>query len=100
MAFDYNIFWTHEAVSNIESIINHLNEGGTPNETEDFRDRLSRQLGLIQQNPYLFPISMYNSRLRKAVLSQQITLVYEVAGQIIYLVNLFSHPTDNETTKR
>jgi len=91
MAFDYNIFWTTEAENNLESILRNLSSTLTQHETEDFRNNLSKQLILIQQNPYLFPITQNNSRLRKAVLSKQIVVFYEVTGQIIYLINLFNN---------
>jgi plasmid stabilization system protein ParE len=99
MAFDYKIFWTSEAINNLESILSYLKNSWTQRETENFKNRLSKQLILIQQNPYLFPISQYNSRLRKAVLSKQITVFYEVSGQIIYLIYLFNNKQNIENIK-
>ena len=91
MAFDYNIFWTTEAVNCLETILNDLSHRLTPLETENIKGKLSRHLSLIQQNPFLFPISQYNSRLRKTVLGNQITVFYEVTGHIIYLIHLFNN---------
>lgn len=99
MASDYKIFWTDEAINNLEDTIDYLNNRWTQREIDNFKNRLSKQIGLIQQNPSLFPISQYNSRLRKAVLSKQTTIFFEVTGQIIYLVYLFNNKQDIEKIK-
>lgn len=56
----------------------------------------TKQISLIEQNPKLFPISQYNPKLRKAVLSKQTTIFYEVTGQIIYLVYIFNNKLEIE----
>lgn len=94
MAFDYNIFWTTEAVNSLEAILSDLSHSLTPGETENIKGKLSEHLNLIQQNPFLFPISQHNTRLRKTVLSNRIIVFYEVAGQIIYLIHLSSNKED------
>jgi len=99
MASDYKILWANEAINNLEDTLDYLNNRWTQREVDNFKNRLSRQIGLIQQNPGLFPTSQYNSRLRKAVLSRQTTIFYEVAGQIIYLVYLFNNKQDIEKIK-
>ena len=66
---------------------------------DDFKKRLSKQISLIEQNPNLFPISKYNPRLRKAILSKQTTIFYEVSGQLIYIVFLFNNKQDIEKIK-
>ena len=37
----------------------------------------------------MFPVSDQNSRLRKAVLNKQITVYFEIRGEIIYIAYLF-----------
>jgi plasmid stabilization system protein ParE len=99
MGFDYKIFWTDEALNNLESILDYLTNRWTQREVDNFKKKLSKQIRLIEQNPRLFPISQYNSMLRKAVLSKQTTIFYEVSGQIIYLVYLFHNKQDIEKIK-
>ena len=99
MAFDYRIFWTEEAINNLEVIIDYLRNNWTQRELDNFNKRLSTQIRLIQQNPNLFPVSKYNSRLRHAVLSKQTSILYEVSGQIIYLAYLFNTKRDIEGIK-
>jgi len=91
MAFDYKILWTDEAINNLEDILDYLNTRWTHHEVIAFKKSLSKQISLIEQNPKLFPISQYNPRLRKSVLSKQTTIFYELNGQLIYFVYLFSN---------
>ena len=99
MAYNYKIFWTNEAISNLEEILFYLNNRWTQREIDNFKKRLAKQISVIEQNPNLFPISRYNPRLRKAVLSKQTTIFYQVSEQIIYLVYLFNTKQDIERIK-
>jgi plasmid stabilization system protein ParE len=99
MGSDFKIFWTNEALDNLDDIFDYLKNRWTQREIDKFRKRLSKQIDLIAQNPKLFPISLDNPRLHKAVLSRQTTIFYEVSGQIIYLVYLFSNKQDIEKIK-
>ncbi len=99
MDSDYKIFWTDEAINNLESILDYLSNRWTQREVENFKIKLSRQIELIKKNPKLFPISGHNNRLRKAVLSKQTTIFYELSGSIIYLVYLFNNKQHIEKIK-
>jgi len=88
---DYKIFWTDEALDNLENILNYLKENWTQKEIDNFKSKLIRQINLIASNPNMFPVSTYNTRLRKAVLSKQTTIFYEVKNNVIYLAYLFAN---------
>ena len=94
MDSDYKIFWTAEAIDNLSSILGYLEERWTQKEVDQFKYKLTKQLNLICQNPELFPVSQINPRLRKAVLSIQTTIYYELSGKFIFLVYLFSNYQD------
>lgn len=89
MDSNFEVFWTDEAISNLESILDYLTSRWTQREVNNFKKLLGKQIDLIIKNPFLFPVSQYNPRLRKAVLSKQTSVFYEIAGQRIYLVYLF-----------
>ncbi len=91
MGSEFKIFWTDEAINNLEDILDYLRTRWANREIENFKKRLSKQIDLIEQNPKLFPISQFNPRLRKAVLSKQTTIFYEISGYSIYLVYLFNN---------
>jgi plasmid stabilization system protein ParE len=86
---DYKLYWSEEAIRNLEEILNYLNSEWTSKEVNKFKSKLSKQLELITQNPLLFPVSQYNPVLRKALLSRQTTIFYEIKENIIYLAYIF-----------
>jgi hypothetical protein len=60
---------------------------------------LSRQINLIKKYPTIFPVSESNPRLRKAVLSSQTILFYELKNQSIYIIYLFNSNQNPEKLK-
>ncbi len=96
MGSDFKVFWTDEAIKNLQSIMDYLDCQWTQREIDNFKKKLAKQIELIEKNPKLFPVSEYNPRLRKAVLSKQTTIFYEIADRMIYLVYLFNNRQDIE----
>jgi plasmid stabilization system protein ParE len=94
MVSNFKIFWSDEAINNLESILDYLSNRWTQREVDNFKKSLSKLIDLIEQNPNIFPISQYNPRLHKAVLSKQTTIFYEMSDQIIYLVYIFNTKQD------
>jgi len=92
---DYKIHWTRESIRNLEQILDYLINKWTQREVDNFKQKLSEQLDLIADNPYMFPISRYNGRLRKAVLSKQTTVYYEVKENTIYIAYQFVNRQDS-----
>ena len=88
---EYKLLWTEEAVKNLEEILNYLEANWSEKVIFNFRAKLSKQLDLICRNPLIFPQSLHCSRLRKAVLSRQTTIFYEIKGHQIYIAYLFSN---------
>ena len=41
---DYKIFWSEEALSNLEEILDYLNERWTEKEINRFKNKLNKQL--------------------------------------------------------
>ncbi len=99
MACDYKLFWSDEAIINLESILDYLQSRWTQREVDKFKNQLGKQLNLITSNPKLFPISDYNPRLRKAVLSKQTTIFYEVSENRINVVYIFDNRQDIQKLK-
>ncbi len=65
----YKIFWTEEAIQNLEDIIDYIAIKRTQREVDNYKEMLSEQIGLIKRNPRIFPILTFQPRLRKAVLT-------------------------------
>ena len=96
---DYKLFWSKESLSNLDSILSYLESEWTEKELTSFKQKLSKQLELLQKNPKLFPISEIQPRLRKAVLSKQTTIFYEIREFEIHIAYLFSNRMDTKRIK-
>ncbi len=96
---DCKIFWTKEAVQNLEEIIDYLFTNWTHREVENFKSKLSKQIDLIERNPRMFPISPFQPRLRKAVLSKQTSVFYEIGDNVIYIAYVFVNHQNTERLK-
>jgi plasmid stabilization system protein ParE len=91
MASNYIVYWTDESLSNLEAIIDYFNKNWTNRELENFKRKLGRQIELIEKKPKIFPVSQFNPRLRKAVLSKQTTIFFELTDKAVYITYLFSN---------
>ena len=88
---DYKIFWSDESLENLDNILSYLEEEWTSKEIEKFKSKLGKQIQLIAESPKIFPVSQFQPRLRKAVLSRHTTVFYEINGNQIYIAYLFSN---------
>jgi plasmid stabilization system protein ParE len=94
---DYKLFWTDEAIRNLEEIYDYLDARWTKREVDIFKTKLSKQIDLIIGNPKLFPVSTFQPRLRKAVLSKQTSIFYEVNNDTIFIAYIFvSHKSTDK----
>ena len=90
----YNLRWSEESVNNLDEIIEDIRRKWTEREVENFKKKLSHQLDLIIQNPFLFPASIRRPRLRKAVLSKQTTIFYEIIEETVFLAYIHLNKKD------
>jgi len=97
---DFKLIWSQEAINNLEEILDYLITNWSQKEVIRFKKKLSRQIDLIIQFPNMFPVSVYNTELRKAVLSKQTTLFYKIKGNEIYLVYIFVNARDIKKIKQ
>lgn len=96
---NFKIFWADEAVKNLEQIIEHLSTNWTEKEVNHFKLKLSEQLRIIVKFPKVFPISETTPRLRKAVVTKQTLLFYQVKEKTIYIAYLFDSRQNPERIK-
>lgn len=94
MESDFEIFWTKESLTNLDDILEYLSSAWTQKEVANFKSKLSKQLEIILKFPHLFPASQVNPDLRKAVLSKQTTILYQIQGRRIYILYLFDTRQD------
>jgi plasmid stabilization system protein ParE len=73
---EYKIFWSDEALKNLDEILEYLNIEWSEKEVRQFKSKLSDQLEIIKKYPFIFPKSNRIPRLRKAVLNKQTIIFY------------------------
>ncbi|AKP50911.1 type II toxin-antitoxin system RelE/ParE family toxin [Cyclobacterium amurskyense] len=95
----YKLRWSDESVKNLEDILDDIKFKWTDKEVDNFKSKLSHQLDLIVQNPYMFPVSTIKNGLRKAVLSKQTTIFYQIIDDIVYLTYLHINKKDIDKIK-
>lgn len=81
----YKIIWTKESINNFQEIVEYIQEKFSDKQVDSFKGKFSNLIDLIESNPYLFPASLNNSSLRKAVLSKQTSLYYKIENNSVYL---------------
>jgi plasmid stabilization system protein ParE len=91
MESTYKLIWSDNAIRNLKSIITYLENAWTEKEIRKFVQLLNRQLILVQTNPYLFPLIKKSINLRKAVLSKQISVYYQIETNHIRVISLFDN---------
>nr|NQU91434.1 type II toxin-antitoxin system RelE/ParE family toxin [Bacteroidota bacterium] len=87
----YKLIWSDEALNNLRAIIDYLEYRWTNKEIKKFSQLLVHQLYLIEQNPFLYPLSDRSNGLRKSVLSRQTTIYYQIIGNEIHIITLFDN---------
>lgn len=90
----YKLRWSREAIRNLENILEYLQENWSEKVVLNFKEILSKQLDIICRFPFIFPRSEYKKRLRKAVLTKQTTIYYEVKSNEILIVYIFANKQD------
>ena len=95
----YKLYWSEEAVSNLEGIISFLESNWTEKEIDKFKHLLSKNLELITIFPTIFPKSEKIPNLRRAVLSKQISIFYQIIEETIYITYLFDNRQSQDKLK-
>jgi plasmid stabilization system protein ParE len=95
----YKVLWTEEAIQNLEEIIYYLSNKWTLREVDNFKEKLSKQIDLIKRYPRMFPVSTFQPRLRKAVLSKQTSVFYEISDNVIFLAYIYVNNKNSEKLK-
>jgi len=92
----YKVIWSEEALNNLKEIIDYLQEKWTEKEIKIFAQQLEKLINTIINNPELFPKSLKSDSVRKAVLTKQTTVYYQVNKDSIYLITIFVNKKDSK----
>lgn len=82
------IIWSEEAVNNLRYIIDYLEHNWTEREVRKFVHKLEKLIDTIKNQPFAFPASK-KMGIRRAVLTRQTAIYYEIFNDTIKIVTLF-----------
>jgi len=91
MDSDWNIIWSAKAKSTFYLVIDYLNENWTKKEIIQFNQRTQITINAIRKNPGIFPASIINKEIRKALVDKNNSFYYKIDyyQQEIYLLTFF-----------
>jgi len=91
MDFNNSVRWTNQAVSDLEEILQYLEEKWSSKEIEKFKLKLGEDVELLSKFPYLGSASKSNKDIRRFVLNKHVTIIYQFEGDAISLISLFQN---------
>ena len=99
MKSGYNIVWSEEALSNLDSIIEYLQNRWTDREISRFFKKLDKRVDIIARNPLAYPVVEVRINIRRSVLSEQTSIYYEIKSDVIVILSLFDNRKDPDAIK-
>lgn len=97
MVDNAKIFWSDQALRNLEAIILYLKTSWSEKEVDNFLKKLDHGIILIAQRPKMFPMSLLRLKLRRFVLTKQVSIIYTESKLGITIVSLFDNRQDPST---
>jgi len=94
MRSGYKITWSDEALYNLSQVITYLEDNWTEKEIRKFAQKLEKSLHLISIFPEIYPSTSKRKKVRRCVLTKQVSLYYKVIKKEIFLVTLFDNRQD------
>ena len=82
------VIWSQRAKTDLNSILDYLEENWTEKEIGKFFRKLDKQISIIQNQPKAFPATQKNN-VRRSVLTRQTTIYYDILKDSVRIVALF-----------
>ena len=86
----YKIYWTENALNELDESIKCLEEHFTEKEIKKLASKIESVIGLIAQNPQLFPKSEFKD-VYKIVILKYNTFYYRISENTIEILSFFSN---------
>lgn len=90
-----DIYWSDRSLEDYHENIRYLTFEWSEKVALDFIEKVEETLSLLKQYPKMFPMSDYK-KVRKAVITKQITLYYLIQKEHLYLVRFWNNHQNNE----
>ncbi len=100
MGNTYKLIWSEEALENLKGIIEYLEKNWTTREIRRFARLLDENLNLIKVNPQTFPKSDHSKVFRRAVISKQVSIIYQVENHAVHIISVFDNRQNPNRLKK
>ncbi len=100
MENSYKLIWSDEALENLKGIIEYLEKSWTSREIKKFARLLDKNLNLIRVNSKSFPKSGQSEDFRRAVISKQVSIIYQIENQGIQIISIFDNRQNPNRLKK
>lgn len=90
------IVWSDDAISDYHQNIDYLLNKWSAAVALEFIEDVDIVIGLIKSHPELYPLTDYQD-IRKAVIRKQISLLFKVTDDVIYLIRFWNSYQNPET---
>ena len=71
--------------------MNYLRDEWSEKSVTEFLQKLTSCIDAIKVNPEMFAVSEFDRKLRKAVITKQTSILYEVVGDTIFVLNVIDN---------
>jgi plasmid stabilization system protein ParE len=91
--------WSLRSENDFIFILDYLQSKWSSKVALEFIDRVEKMIGLIQENPELFPASNAKKNVRKCVLRKQVSLYFRIHNEQIELITFFDSRRNPKSKK-
>lgn len=98
MKSGYKIFWTDNALSELNETYKYIEREFTEKELENLFVEIDMVINLISKNPELFPLSEFKG-IRRVVVKKLNTLYYRLKNDRVEILSFYNNRKDSENQK-
>ena len=80
----------------LERLLNHIEENWSRSSRDRFLSKLNSVIETIKQNPEICQKSETRPELRRAVVTKQSSLLYQIQKETIFVVTIFDNRQDQD----
>jgi plasmid stabilization system protein ParE len=77
----FSLRWTHEATKTLQQNADYRFKEWGDKVANDFLDRVEGLLGLIKQNPRIYPLHSSSRTVQKCIVNKRIILFFEIKSE-------------------
>ena len=84
-----NVIWSPAAEKDLETVLDYLQSKWSNQVLNRFVNKIDDNIGLIIDDPKIFPLINHRLKIRKSVITKHNTLYYRETAKSIQIVRLF-----------